>query len=101
MFDLEAGHAHTDFSLPRRGVGTRYRLHREVKHYLASSAASFQGGFPRVAKMRKNGECQGIRQGKQLARGLEVFPEIINNDGSVKDATDLAELPSRHLLAIA
>jgi hypothetical protein len=48
--------------------------------------------------MRKNGECQGIRQSKQLARGLQVLPEIVNNDGGVKDATDLTELPSRHLL---
>jgi hypothetical protein len=47
--------------------------------------------------MRKNRECQGIRQGKQLVRGLEVFPEIVNNDGGVKDATDLTELPSGHL----
>jgi hypothetical protein len=71
-----------------------------VKHYLVSGAASFCGGFHRVAKMRKNGECKGIRQSKQLVRGLEVLSEIVNNDGGVKDATDLMELPSRHLLSI-
>jgi hypothetical protein len=35
-----------------------------------------------------------------LLRGLEVFPEIVNNDGRVKDAPDFPQLPSEHLLAM-
>jgi hypothetical protein len=81
-------------------MGTCFRLHREVKHHLVSGAASFCGGFQRVAKVRENGECKGIRQGKQLVRDREVLSEIVNNNGGVKDATDLMELPSRHLLSI-
>jgi hypothetical protein len=98
MFDLEAGHADTDFSIPRRGARKRFRFHREVEHYLMSGAASFSGGLRRGAKMGKDGERQAIRQGKQLARGLEACPEIVNNDGGVKDATDLPEVPARDLL---
>jgi hypothetical protein len=65
-----------------------------------SGAASFCGGFHRVAKMRENRECKGIRQCQQLVRDLEVLSEIVNNNGGVKDATDLMELPSRHLPSI-
>jgi hypothetical protein len=65
-----------------------------------SGAPSFYGGFHRVAKMREHRECKGIRQCKQLARDLELLSEIVNNNGGVKDATDLMELPSRHLPSI-
>jgi hypothetical protein len=68
-----------------------------MKHYLVFRAASFSGGLHGVAKVRKNGACQGIRQCKHLLRGLEVFPEIVNNDGRVKDAPDFPQLPSEHL----
>jgi hypothetical protein len=71
-----------------------------VKYYLVSGAASFCGGFHRVAKVRENRECEGIRQSKQLARDLELRSEIVNDNGGVKDAPDLTELPSRHLLSI-
>jgi hypothetical protein len=63
-------------------------------------AASFSGGFGGGAKMRQNGECQGIRQCQQLVCALEVRPQVVNDDGSVKDATDLTELPSKNLLSI-
>jgi hypothetical protein len=100
MFNLKAGHADTDLPLSWRGVGTRFRLHRKVKHDLVSGASSGGGGFYGVAKMRKNGERKGIWQSEQSAGDLEVLSEIVNDDGGVEDATDLQELPAGHLLSI-
>jgi hypothetical protein len=71
-----------------------------MKHNLVSGAASFCGGFHGVAQMGKNGEGERIGQGKQLARGGEALPEIVNNDGGVKDAADLPQLPSGHRLPV-
>jgi hypothetical protein len=51
--------------------------------------------------MRKDGERQGIWQCKQSVRNLEASPEIVNNDGGVKDAADLTEFPSRDLFPVA
>jgi len=72
-----------------------------VEHYFTSGAVSFPCGFRRGAKMGKNRECQAIRQRQQLTRGLEVSPEIVNNNGGVKDATHLPHPPAQDLLPVA
>ena len=45
--------------------------------------------------MRKNREGEGIRQGQQLVRLLEIGPEVVNNNRGVKEARDLTNRPTR------
>jgi hypothetical protein len=52
-----------------------------MKQDFIAAAESLVRNFRRVGKIRNDGHREGIRQLEQLARGRNVFAEIIHDDG--------------------
>jgi hypothetical protein len=70
-----------------------------MKHHLVSGAVGFLRSLDGVGQMRQDGKRQRIGQGEQITGGLEVLPQIVNDNGGAEQVPDLSEPPSANSLS--